>query len=173
MVPLALGTQTNGSVIRPASYCGVVGYKPTYGTISRSGVLKQSPPLDQVGVFARTVADAALLAQALMAFDDRDPAMRPAAQAGPGPAAAADPPVAPRFAFVKTPVWDQAAEDTRQAFAELCERLGPHVQEVTLPSVFDECRGLASSHHGGGPRQELRLRIRQGEGASEHDPSGR
>jgi Asp-tRNA(Asn)/Glu-tRNA(Gln) amidotransferase A subunit family amidase len=137
MVPLSIGTQTNGSVIRPASYCGVVGYKPTYGTISRSGVLKQSPPLDQVGVFARTVADAALLAQALMAFDNRDPAMRPAAQPDLVQAATADPPIPPRFAFVKTPVWDQAGGDTRQAFAELCERLDPHVQEVTLPPVFD------------------------------------
>jgi Asp-tRNA(Asn)/Glu-tRNA(Gln) amidotransferase A subunit family amidase len=138
MAPLALGTQTNGSVIRPASYCGVVGYKPTYGTISRRGVLKQSPPLDQVGVFARTVADAALLATTLMAFDDGDPAMRPAAQPDLVQAAAADPSLAPRFAFVKTPVWDQAAEDTRHAFAELCERLGPQVQELTLPPVFDK-----------------------------------
>jgi Asp-tRNA(Asn)/Glu-tRNA(Gln) amidotransferase A subunit family amidase len=138
MAPLALGTQTNGSVIRPAAYCGVVGYKPSYGTISRSGVLKQSPPLDQVGVFARTVADAALLARAMMAFDDRDPAMRPTAQPDLVQAAAADPSLPPRFAFVKTPAWDQAAEDTRHAFAELCERLGPHVQEVTLPPVFDQ-----------------------------------
>jgi len=141
MVPLALGTQTNGSVIRPASYCGVVGYKPTYGTISRHGVLKQSPPLDQVGVFARTVADAALLAQSLMAFDDRDPAMRPAAPPDLLQAAGADPPAAPRLAFVKTPMWDQAEEDTRRAFAELCERLGPHVTEVTLPLMFDRAVG--------------------------------
>ncbi len=54
MVPLALGTQTNGSVIRPASYCGVYGYKPSHGLISRYGVLKQSRTLDQIGVFART-----------------------------------------------------------------------------------------------------------------------
>jgi Asp-tRNA(Asn)/Glu-tRNA(Gln) amidotransferase A subunit family amidase len=121
MIPLALGTQTNGSVIRPASYCGVVGYKPTYGTISRRGAIKQSPPLDQVGVFARNVADAALLARALMHFDDGDPAMRPAAQPDLVQAAAAEPPLVPRFAF-----------------AELCERLGPHVQEVTLPPVFDK-----------------------------------
>ncbi len=137
MAPLALGTQTNGSVIRPASYCGVVGYKPSYGTISRRGVLKQSHPLDQVGVFARTVEDAALLAQALTAFDDGDPAMRPSARPDLVQATAADSALAPRFAFVRTPVWDQAAEDTRQAFAELCERLGPHVQEVKLPPVFD------------------------------------
>jgi Asp-tRNA(Asn)/Glu-tRNA(Gln) amidotransferase A subunit family amidase len=62
MVPLALGSQTNGSVIRPAAYCGVVGYKPTFGLIPRTGALRQ--PLDQVGVFARTVEDAALLAHA-------------------------------------------------------------------------------------------------------------
>ena len=137
MVPVALGTQTNGSVIRPAAYCGVVGYKPTHGRISRHGVLRQSPPLDQIGVFARSVADAALVAQPLMAFDDRDPAMRPTARPDLVRAAAAEPPIAPRLAFVRTPMWDQAAKDTRQAFAELCRRLGPQVQEVALPPVFD------------------------------------
>ena len=141
MVPLALGTQTNGSMIRPASYCGVVGYKPSYGTVSRHGVLMQSPPLDQVGVYARTVADAALLAQVLMSFDDRDPAVRPAARPDLNRWAGEEPPVAPLLAFVKTPVWDQAAEDTRRAFAELCRHLGPHVQEVTLPPVFSEVVG--------------------------------
>lgn len=138
MVPLAIGTQTNGSVIRPASYCGVVGYKPSYGTISRCGVLRQSPPLDQVGVFARTVEDAALLARVLMAFDDRDPAMRPSAPPDLVGAAASESSPAPRFAFVRSPVWGQAAEDTRNAFAELCGRLGPHVQEAPLPPVFDQ-----------------------------------
>ena len=53
MAPLSVGTQTNGSLIRPASYCGVVGYKPSFGLISRNGILKQSSHLDQVGVFAR------------------------------------------------------------------------------------------------------------------------
>jgi Asp-tRNA(Asn)/Glu-tRNA(Gln) amidotransferase A subunit family amidase len=137
MVPLALGSQTNGSIVRPASYCGVVGYKPTYGTISRRGVLTQSPPLDQVGVFARSVTDAAILAQTLMAFDDRDPAMRPSARRQLVQAAAADSPLEPRFAFMKTPVWDQAADDTVQAFAVLCERLGFRVKELKLPPVFD------------------------------------
>jgi len=137
MVPLALGTQTNGSMIRPASYCGVVGYKPTYGSIPRWGVLTQSPPLDQVGVFARNVEDAALLAQTLMAFDDRDRAMRPCARRDLVRAATGEIPFAPRFAFVKTPVWDQAAEDTAQAFSVLCERLESRVTEVRLPDLFD------------------------------------
>ena len=80
MVPLAVGTQTNGSVIRPASFCGVVGYKPTHGLIPRTGILRQSRALDQVGVFARSVADAALVAQELMAFDAPDPDVATAAR---------------------------------------------------------------------------------------------
>ncbi|MEQ9123378.1 MAG: amidase, partial [Alphaproteobacteria bacterium] len=64
-VPLAIGTQTGGSVIRPASYCGVVGYKPTFGRISRAGVKSVSESLDTVGVFARAVADAAAFAAVL------------------------------------------------------------------------------------------------------------
>ena len=66
MVPLAIGSQTNGSTIRPASFCGVVGYKPTHGLISRNGVLTLSRTLDHVGVFAGSVADAALLAEVMM-----------------------------------------------------------------------------------------------------------
>ena len=66
MTPLAVGTQTNGSVIRPASYCGVVGYKPSFGLISRTGILKQSSFLDQVGVFSRTVEDAAYFSKVLI-----------------------------------------------------------------------------------------------------------
>ena len=66
MAPLSLGSQTNGSIIRPASYCGVVGYKPSYGLISRSGVLKQSNRLDHIGVFGKTVEDVALLTKNLI-----------------------------------------------------------------------------------------------------------
>ena len=66
MVPLAIGSQTNGSVVRPASYCGVVGYKPTRGLIPLEGALAQSKPLDTAGVFARDVGDAALIAEALV-----------------------------------------------------------------------------------------------------------
>ena len=73
MVPLAVGSQTNGSVIRPASFCGVVGFKPSRGLISRRGILSQSETLDTVGVFARTIEDAALLADALAGYDAGDP----------------------------------------------------------------------------------------------------
>ncbi len=82
MVPLAVGTQTNGSVIRPASFCGVVGFKPSHGLIPRTGVLAQSPWLDTVGVFARSVEDAAIIAEVLVAHDiPATPTPRP----GPGP----------------------------------------------------------------------------------------
>ncbi|HZD26886.1 MAG TPA: amidase, partial [Alphaproteobacteria bacterium] len=80
MVPLALGAQADGSVILPAALCGVVGYKPTHGLISRSGVLRQSRTLDQVGVFARNVEDAALLAEAVTSYDPADRDMLPRAR---------------------------------------------------------------------------------------------
>ena len=65
MVPLAVGTQTKGSVIRPASFCGVYGFKPTFGTIPRTGVLTQAPTLDTVGVFGRSIEDVALIADVM------------------------------------------------------------------------------------------------------------
>ena len=74
MAPLSIGSQTGGSIIRPASYCGIVGYKPTYGLISRNGVLKTSEKLDHIGVFGRTVEDVALLARVLIKKDKYDPA---------------------------------------------------------------------------------------------------
>ena len=138
MVPLAIGTQTNGSVIRPASYCGVYGYKPSYGRISRHRVLQQSRPLDQVGVFARTIEDAALIAQQIMVFDDRDPDTRLRARPALIETVAEDPPFNPRLAFVKTPVWDQADSDTKEAFTELVTHLGEDIDEFKLPDDFNE-----------------------------------
>ncbi len=137
MIPLAIGTQTNGSVIRPASYCGVMGYKPTYGRISRHGVLKQSRHLDQIGVFARTIEDTALIAQQLMAFDRQDPDVQPQGRCDLINGLEEGPPVRSRLAFVKTPAWDQATEITKQAFPDLVEQLGDTVVEIELPDVFD------------------------------------
>jgi Asp-tRNA(Asn)/Glu-tRNA(Gln) amidotransferase A subunit family amidase len=138
MVPLAIGSQTNGSVIRPASFCGVYGYKPSHGLISRTGVLAQSQPLDTIGVMAATLEDLALLAEPLMAFDDRDPAMRPQARPDLLAMLREAPPVPPRLAFVRSPVWGQAAEDTQAGFAELASALGDRVEEVELSSSFDQ-----------------------------------
>ncbi|MEW6670326.1 MAG: amidase [Thermodesulfobacteriota bacterium] len=137
MVPLAVGTQTNGSVIRPASYCGVFGYKPTHGRISRYGVLSQSRLLDQVGVFARSIEDVALIAQQLMAFDNKDPDVKPKGRFDLNEALMEGPAIRPRLAFIKTPVWGHASEVTQDAFKGLVLQLSENVKEVQLPKVFD------------------------------------
>jgi Asp-tRNA(Asn)/Glu-tRNA(Gln) amidotransferase A subunit family amidase len=137
MIPLSVGTQTNGSVIRPASYCGVIGYKPTYGRISRHGVLKQSRHLDQVGVFARSIEDTALIAQQLMTFDGRDPDVQPQGRCDLFNGLEEGPPVRSRLAFVKTPVWNHATEITKKAFLNLVEQFGDTVAEIDLPEVFE------------------------------------
>jgi Asp-tRNA(Asn)/Glu-tRNA(Gln) amidotransferase A subunit family amidase len=141
MVPLAIGSQTNGSVIRPAAYCGVVGFKPTFGLISRVGALRQSPHLDHVGVFARTVEDAALLAHTLMVYDARDPAMRGQSLPRFLESTNQDPPSRPRLAFVRSPYWDEADPDTRRRFSEFADRLGC-ADEVALPPPFAEVADL-------------------------------
>ena len=142
MVPLAVGTQTNGSVIRPASFCGIYGFKPSHGLISRHRILQQSRTLDHVGVFARSIADCALLAQQLLAYDERDPDTRPQAPLALVERAMEEPPLEPQLGFVKSPVWDRADEDTQQAFAELMEHLGDRVAEHSLPAAFDDALDL-------------------------------
>jgi Asp-tRNA(Asn)/Glu-tRNA(Gln) amidotransferase A subunit family amidase len=138
MVPLAIGSQTNGSVIRPASFCGVYGYKPSHGLISRHGILAQSRPLDTVGVMAADLEGLALLAEPLMAYDPLDPDMRPQPAPRLLEVACQEPPVTPTLGFVRTPVWDQAEEGTKAAFAELVEALGERVEEAPLSSLFDD-----------------------------------
>ena len=138
MVPLAIGSQTNGSVIRPAAYCGVYGYKPTRGLVSLYGALAQSAPLDTIGVFARTIEDLALIAEQLMVYDGRDPNQQPRARAALVDTAAQQPPAPPRIAFVKTPVWPKADTETQAAFMRFAARHGSYVTEVALPDWFDE-----------------------------------
>lgn len=137
MVPGAVGSQTNGSVIRPAAFCGVVGFKPSHGLIPRSGALELSRTLDHVGVFGRNVEDAALLAEVMVDFDREDLDTRPVARPPLSAVAASEPPLPPRFAFVRSPVWDQAEPVTREAFAELVEALGEACSEVELGPSFD------------------------------------
>jgi Asp-tRNA(Asn)/Glu-tRNA(Gln) amidotransferase A subunit family amidase len=136
MVPGAIGSQTNGSTIRPAAYCGVVGFKPTHGLIPRTGALLLSRALDQVGLFARTVEDVALLAEVLAGFDEEDPDTRPLARPPFAAVAASEPPLPPRFAFVKSPAWEYAEPVTREAFAELVDSLGESVREIELDERF-------------------------------------
>ncbi len=137
MVPLAVGTQTNGSVIRPASYCGVHGFKPSHGFVSRHGLLSLSRFLDQVGMFARSVEDLALIGDVLMGYDDLDPDMRVRSRSNLVETAMTEPPVSPRLGFIRTPVWDQADDDIKGGFEELVEHLGEDAEEIALPGNFD------------------------------------
>ena len=132
MAPLALGSQTNGSTIRPAAYCGVIGFKPTHGLISRHRVSPLSRTLDHVGLFARSIDDIALLAEQLVGYDENDPDTRPRARIPFTAVAGDEPPLAPMFAFIKTPMWQLADHDTQEGFAEIVEQLGVQVEEVEL-----------------------------------------
>jgi len=132
MVPLALGSQTGGSTIRPAAYCGVYGLKPTHGLISRHGMFQISRTLDHVGLFARGVDDLALLLEQLTGRDEGDPDTRPRARVPYRALAAEEPPLPPMFAFVKTGLWDRVDPDAREAFAELTALLGDRVEEMEL-----------------------------------------
>jgi Asp-tRNA(Asn)/Glu-tRNA(Gln) amidotransferase A subunit family amidase len=126
-VPAALGTQTNGSVIRPAAFCGVVGFKPTQGLIPIEGALTFSHTLDQPGLFTRHVEDAAWLAAAL---SDEGTKLTPILSVRPTP---------PRLAAVKTPVWDQAGDDAKSKFQANIQTLrqsGADIEEVELSELF-------------------------------------
>jgi len=132
MVPLALGSQTAGSVIRPAAFCGAYGFKPTHGLIPRTGVLALSRTLDHVGLFARSIDDLALLLEQLQGYDERDPDTRPRARIPFRSVAGEEPPLEPMFAFVKTPHWERMDPDAKEAYAELREALGKQVEEVQV-----------------------------------------
>jgi Asp-tRNA(Asn)/Glu-tRNA(Gln) amidotransferase A subunit family amidase len=134
MVPLALGSQTGGSTIRPASYCGVYGLKPTHGLIPRHGMFQLSRTLDHVGLFTRGIEDLALLMEQLVGHDERDPDTRPRARVPYREVAAEEPPLPPTFAWVKTPLWDRVDADAQEAFAELIAHLGDRAEEVEILS---------------------------------------
>jgi Asp-tRNA(Asn)/Glu-tRNA(Gln) amidotransferase A subunit family amidase len=138
MVPLAIGTQSNASIIRPASFCGVYGFKPTHGLISRHGILKLSRSLDCVGVFARALDDVALAVEQLTGFDENDPDTQPRARAPLQATLAAAPPLTPRVALVETPIWERADASTREAFQELAAVLGPQCEPYPLPESLLE-----------------------------------
>jgi Asp-tRNA(Asn)/Glu-tRNA(Gln) amidotransferase A subunit family amidase len=134
MAPLAFGTQTAGSILRPASYCGIVGYKPSFGVVPRAGVKSLSESLDTIGVMARTVADAALFIGVL---SDRR-ALRDVAE----PDAALLP---PRFGFCRTPNWDDAEPATVAALDRLRAALiaaGARVDDIGVPQ---EHQGLVAA----------------------------
>jgi Asp-tRNA(Asn)/Glu-tRNA(Gln) amidotransferase A subunit family amidase len=137
MVPLALGSQTAGSTIRPGAFCGVYAFKPTHGLVPRTGILQLSRTLDHVGLFARTLEDVALLAEAVAGYHEGDADSRPRARIAFRDGLAEEPPVAPMLGFVKTPYWDNADAEAKQAMAELVETLGDRAEEVDPFLVAD------------------------------------
>jgi len=123
MVPLALGTQTAGSIVRPAAYCGVAGYKPSFGLIDVTGIKPYAPSLDTVGVIARTVADCRLWAEAVSGAGLAMPGEMPR-----------------RIGLCRSPAWESASAAMRRAFeVELPERVkaaGIEPVEIHLPGMF-------------------------------------
>ncbi|MDA1090177.1 MAG: amidase [Proteobacteria bacterium] len=138
MTPLAIGTQTGGSMIRPASFCGVFGYKPTYGSISRRGVSMLARRLDTIGVYGRAVEDLALIADVLMAHDPDDWDMLAKPGRDLSGALAKGLPDSLRFAFVRTPAWGSAEPDMASAMEGFVKGLGDLAHDVELEGLFDD-----------------------------------
>jgi amidase len=132
MAPLALGTQTGGSVLRPAAYCGIVGFKPSFNFINRAGVKPNTESFDTVGILARTVPDTALTFSMLTTQDVRDFDATKVSN--------------PRIGFCRTPQWKHADRATMEALEAALPRLakaGARIEEVTLPEKFD---GAVNAH---------------------------
>src|SRR5581483_5270881 len=130
MVPAGLGTQTLGSIIRPAAYCGVAGFKPTYGVVPSEGMKPGAQSLDTVGFILRDIGDAPLLLDALTTTKGWT----------------VPPPAAPRIALVRGPAWDQAQPETVAAVEEAARRLakaGAKVAETAPPPALEALREVA------------------------------
>jgi Asp-tRNA(Asn)/Glu-tRNA(Gln) amidotransferase A subunit family amidase len=130
--PLAYGTQTAGSVLRPAAYCGVVGYKPTFGMINRHGMKLMSESLDTVGVMARSVADCALFAGAVTGRDLDDPDVRPDR--------------APRIGICRSPAWDKALPETQSLLPRVASALGRAGASVVERELSPGVAAIAEAH---------------------------
>jgi|TARA_B110000285_G_scaffold197485_1_gene229177 Asp-tRNA(Asn)/Glu-tRNA(Gln) amidotransferase A subunit family amidase len=138
MAPLSIGSQTNGSTIRPASYCGVVGYKPSYGLISRYGILKQSDKLDQVGVFGKSVEDVALLARVLIKKDLFDPSTIHYSAEDMMDVCRKGPIFDPKFIFYKTKNWKNIDKESQQSFEIFIKTFKKNIEVFDTPSYFDD-----------------------------------
>ncbi len=131
MVPVAFGTQTGGSVLRPAAYCGVFGFKPTFGAFNRKGVYPAAESLDTLGLLARSLDDLELLSAVL----ELRPPSQPAVLNAP-----------PRVGLCRTPLWRAAQAETVAAVEDAAARLGKagaQVREVVLPDEFADLRHAA------------------------------
>ncbi len=149
MVPLAIGTQTGGSVIRPAAYCGVAGFKPSYNMFPPAGMHPNTETLDTVGIMARSVADIALFRAAMMAIPYEKPAM---------------PERAPRLALCRTPYWDKAQPEGKAMLEEAARHLaaaGAEIVEAELPNACGGVADIQNRHsHFEAPRNHAPERLR-------------
>jgi len=130
MVPLAIGTQTGGSVIRPAAYCGVVGFKPSLGLFPPAGMHVNTESLDTVGAMARSVEDIALFRAALMAIPYEKPAM---------------PERPPRLALCRTPHWERAQPEGNAVLEAAAARLGAAGAIVVDSELPADCADISET----------------------------
>ena len=137
-MPLAIGSQTNGSVVRPASFCGVFGFKPSRGAVSRTGMLRTCQSLDQLGVFARTLEDVAALSDAIAGRDSHDPGSytRPRPRFLDG--CRSVPPIEPSLAWIDAPYHSRLSDDARLGLDDVVALLGRHVDRIPAPLGFGD-----------------------------------
>ncbi len=138
MAPASIGSQTGGSVIRPASYCGVVGYKPSYGLISRNGVLRTSYSLDQIGMFGRKVEDVAMLAKVLIRKDKYDSATIHYSTENILSETKKGPLFEPKFIFYKTDHWKIIDKKSRESFEYFIKSFKKNIEVFDTPSYFKD-----------------------------------
>lgn len=133
MVPVALGTQTGGSVLRPSSYCGIFGYKPTYNTFNKMGVWPAADSIDTIGLHARSIEDLELMTAVLRMQTPQSPRKLSSA---------------PRIGLCRTEIWDSAQPETKAAVESAATALGKAgatVNEITLPAAFKGMYAVARS----------------------------
>jgi Asp-tRNA(Asn)/Glu-tRNA(Gln) amidotransferase A subunit family amidase len=139
MVPLSIGSQTGGSVLRPASFNGIIGLKPTFGTISRYGMSPISQRLDHPGIYANTINDIDLVASVLFSYDHNDLDMiksfeyKNDEQTSPSP----------KFAFIKGPVWSYGEQDMQDEITNFVKNSPLNIVDFELDSIFESA---AKSH---------------------------
>ena len=133
MIPTSIGTQTGGSVLRPASYNGIIGFKPTFGSISRSGISPISYRLDHPGVYARCIEDIRIISNLIISYDENDYDMIKNLSLKENTVEKSD----YKFAFVKGPAWPKGDEDMKENFEDFISKSKLNITEITLPKSFD------------------------------------